>query len=102
MTDMGFMFSSAFAFNRPIGGWDTSNVTDMSWMFYHVDAFNQDIGGLGYEARWTDMDSMFYRATAFNQDIGDWDTSNVYGYEQYVFTALPPLIRILASGIRAR
>ena len=30
MTDM---FFGAFAFNQPIGNWDTSNVTDMRGMF---------------------------------------------------------------------
>jgi surface protein len=41
------MFSSATAFNRNIGTWDTSAVTNMFRMFRGATAFNQDISALG-------------------------------------------------------
>lgn len=48
---MGEMFWGASAFNQPIGGWNTANVTVMVGMFEF--------------------------ASAFDQPIGDWNTSNV-------------------------
>ena len=37
------MFSGASVFNKPIGIWNTQNVTNMSFMFYGASIFNQDI-----------------------------------------------------------
>ena len=73
--NMGSMFSAATAFNQPIGGWDTRNVTDMRFMFAGAAAFNQPIG------RWvtgnvTDMQLMFCRAHAFDQRL-DFETRAV-------------------------
>jgi len=84
VTDMGFMFSRATAFNQNIGAWETSAVTNMAVMFSRATAFNQDIGAWDTSAV-TNMASMFYGATAFNQDIGTWDTSAVIdmGYMFY-------------------
>jgi len=37
---MGYMFSSATAFNQTIGGWNTSNVNSMDDMFNRATNFN--------------------------------------------------------------
>ena len=42
---MGFMFTSASAFDQDISGWAVDSVTDMSAMFFGASAFNQDISG---------------------------------------------------------
>jgi surface protein len=79
VTDMSGMFHAS-GFNQAIVGWDTSNVTDMSWMFTSLDAFNQPIGDWD-TSNVTNMEGMFTGALSFNQNIGDWDTSNVTDME---------------------
>ena len=76
VTNMSSIFSSAYAFNQPIGSWDVSNVTDMNYMFSGATAFNQPIGSWDV-SNVSYMICMFYNATAFNQPIGSWDVSNV-------------------------
>ncbi len=76
VTDMGYMFDGARAFNQDIGNWDTSHVINMSRMFQYASAFNQNIGGWN-TTNVTDMSYMFDGAIAFNQDIGGWNTANV-------------------------
>ena len=44
VTNMGYMFEGANAFNEPIGSWDVSSVRNMTGMFQDAHAFNQDIG----------------------------------------------------------
>ncbi|TAF72224.1 MAG: BspA family leucine-rich repeat surface protein [Bacteroidetes bacterium] len=75
VTDLSYMFAST-RFNKPIGGWNTSNVTNMSNMFNNANNFNQFIGGWN-TSNVTDMSYMFYAAYNFNQSIGGWNTSNV-------------------------
>ncbi|MBK9016245.1 MAG: DUF285 domain-containing protein [Saprospiraceae bacterium] len=70
------MFLRAFAFNQPIGDWNTANVTNMSEMFFFAASFNQPIGDWN-TANVTNMDAMFLLADDFNQPIGDWNTANV-------------------------
>ena len=76
VTDMSNMFWGARAFNRPIGDWDTSKVTDMSNMFRDAAVFNQPIGGWD-TSKVTDLSGTFWDARAFNRDIGDWETGAV-------------------------
>jgi surface protein len=47
---MGSMFSYAYAFNQPIGSWDTAKVTNVSSMFMFASSFNQDISGWNVSA----------------------------------------------------
>jgi len=45
---MSGMFGVAFAFNQPIGTWNTSSVVmDMSFKFSNAASFNQEIGVWG-------------------------------------------------------
>jgi surface protein len=99
------MFSSATAFNQPIGNWPISaSSINMSSMFYYATNFNQNIGSWNV-SKVTNMSSMFANtslfnnsgssdinnwrpvscsnfvnmfngAVAFNQPIGNWDVSN--------------------------
>jgi surface protein len=70
------MFSSATAFNQPIGNWplSASNI-NMSGMFNNADAFNQNIGAWNVE-KVTNMSSMFTNNGGFNNsgssDINNW------------------------------
>jgi surface protein len=70
------MFYSAFAFNQPIGAWNTANVTTMENLFYSAFAFNQPIGAWN-TSNVTDMASMFYSASVFNQNISSWNVASV-------------------------
>jgi surface protein len=76
VTSLQNMFSSAAAFNQPIGSWNVGAVTNMSSMFQSTTAFNQPIGDWNVGAV-TNMGAMFNAATAFNQNISNWNTSNV-------------------------
>jgi surface protein len=76
ITDMSSLFSSASAFNQPVGSWDTSNVTAMASMFSNASAFNQPISSWN-TSNVTTMVSMFNGAAAFNQYITNWNVNNV-------------------------
>ncbi|WP_284352997.1 BspA family leucine-rich repeat surface protein, partial [Psychrosphaera saromensis] len=76
VTDMGYMFYGATAFNQPLDSWDVSNVTDMENMFYGTTAFNQPLDSWDV-SNVTDMRWMFEGATVFNQPLDSWDVSNV-------------------------
>jgi surface protein len=40
VTDMGWMFKGAAAFNQPLADWDVSQVTNMNCMFRDAAAFD--------------------------------------------------------------
>ena len=68
VTDMGWMFHDAKAFNMDISKWDVSRVTNMQAMFSSAKSFNIDI------TKWdvskvTDMGYMFNGAKSFNQTL---------------------------------
>ena len=76
VTDMSYMFSCAYKFNKSIGNWDVSHVSYMDNMFYCAKRFNKPIGSWDV-SHVRDMKYMFGAALKFNQDINDWDVSNV-------------------------
>ena len=41
---MNHMFYSASSFNQPIGDWRVDQVTNMGYMFEYASAFDQDLG----------------------------------------------------------
>lgn len=79
-TNMANMFTSAIAFNQPLGNWSTGLVTTFNSMFNGASAFNQNIGTWNTGSAVT-LSSMFSHATVFNNGgsntINNWSTSNV-------------------------
>jgi len=77
ITNMFFMFRDNATFNDPdISSWNVSSVTNMGYMFFNADAFNQDISSWDV-SNVLSMGSMFRETTTFNQDISGWDVSSV-------------------------
>ena len=68
VTNMGFMFLGASAFNQDLSKWDVSKVTIMWAMFQDAAAFNQDISGWDVSAV-ANMAGMFYGASAFERKL---------------------------------
>jgi surface protein len=73
---MSNMFYDAQNFNKPIGGWNVSNVTDLGGMFYAATSFNQDLSGWDV-SNVTTLIETFAFAASFNKNINNWNTSNV-------------------------
>jgi len=76
VTDMSYMFASAYGFNQPIDSWDVSNVSNMQGMFLSTTHFNQPINSWDVSSV-TNMSDMFGSNWDFNQPINNWDVSNV-------------------------
>ena len=80
VTNMAQMFRIASAFNNGgatgIGAWDVSSVTNMGYMFNSAVAFNQNIGAWGVGSV-SDMGYMFNNATLFNQNLTGWCVTNI-------------------------
>ena len=68
------LFFTMKRFNTDISNWDTSSVSDMGYMFYQATAFNQPLSL--NTSRVTTMFAMFSFASAFNQPL-TLDTSSV-------------------------
>jgi len=76
VTNMSFMFQSAYAFNQDISSWNVSSVTNMSGMFLNAFTFSQDISSWNVSSV-TNMSNMFNNADGFIQDISSWNVSSV-------------------------
>ena len=78
--NMGYCFSGAKVFNRPLSNWDTALVVNMSNMFSLTKQFDQPLLKSG--SNWdtssvTTMDSMFNNALVFNGNITNWETTSL-------------------------
>ena len=113
VTNMTYLFFSAFQFNSNIGSWNTASVTNMYAMFFGATSFNQNISswnvglvqnmsqmffGLSlFNANigsWnvgsvTNMSQMFQDSTAFNQNLGSWNVANVTNFTGFMSTKTP-------------
>ena len=68
VSDAGFMFRNAEAFDGDVSSWDVSGVTDMNSLFRGADAFNGDVSSWDVSGV-TDMSYMFRYAVSFDSDI---------------------------------
>merc|ERR1712216_653515 len=75
VTNMGSMFSGAFAFDQDLSRWDVSAVTNMGSMFSNARSFNHDLSRWDASA-FTDMTFMFMRADAFMCELAGMDWVN--------------------------
>ena len=78
MMSMSNMFSMYYR-NVEVSSWDVSKVTDMYYMFQSAYEFNSDLSKWDVSSV-TNMYAMFYNAH-FNSDISKWDVSSVMGSE---------------------
>ncbi len=80
-----FLFKFRIIFATP----DLSNVTDMGYIFGYASAFNQDIGGWNTE-NVIYMNNMFYNASAFsNHDLRGWNVTSVTTHVDFLTNAGP-------------
>jgi surface protein len=86
ITNMASLFFGARVFNQPIGSWNTASVIDMSDLFNGAIAFNQPVGQWNTSSA-TTMQRMFYGASSFNQPISGWDVSKVQTFETMLESA---------------
>ena len=77
LKSLNSLFNGSPAFNDPnVVNWDMSGITNTGYMFYDAVAFNQPIGNWKFDSV-TNMDGMFYGTTAFNQDLTGWCVTNI-------------------------
>ena len=77
LKSLNSLFNGSPAFNDPnVVNWDMSGITNTGYMFYGAVAFNQPIGNWKFDSI-TNMDGMFYGTTAFNQDLTGWCVTNI-------------------------
>lgn len=79
VTDMSVMFSSASAFDQPIGNWNVANVTVFQGMFLGAENFNQPLDNWDVSNA-VNMQAMFRSAVKFNQPLEGWNTVNVTNF----------------------
>ena len=80
-TDLTNMFSSCYAFNSDVSGWDVSRVTKVNQLFYGCEIFNQDLSSWDV-GNVTDFTCMFTGATLFNSDLSNWRTGQALSMYQ--------------------
>lgn len=77
LKSLNSLFNGSPAFNDPnVVNWDMSGITNTGYMFLGAAAFNQPIGNWKFDSV-TNMDGMFYGTTAFNQDLTGWCVTNI-------------------------
>ncbi len=86
VTSMRGTFESASSFRGNISTWDVSGVTDMSYMFHSARQFNGNISAWDVSSV-TNMSRMFVYVSAFNADLTTWDVSSVTDMQSMFFGA---------------
>lgn len=77
LKSLNSLFNGSPAFNDPnVVNWDMSGITNTGYMFLGAAAFNQPIGNWKFDSV-TNMDGMFSGTTAFNQDLTGWCVTNI-------------------------
>jgi surface protein len=77
LKSLNSLFNGSPAFNDPnVVNWDMTGITNTGYMFLGAAAFNQDISNWKFDSV-TNMDGMFYGTTAFNLDLTGWCVTNI-------------------------
>ena len=62
------MFDPLLRSTKTLGDWNTAQVTDMGYMFYYASAFNHDISSWTGSAATTAQTDMFFRRLRFKRN----------------------------------